>query len=218
MAEQLEVVKFRDLIEVQSIPRLVPGVEKPTIELKGQDFRNVERILINETEVDQFIIINQYTIYAQLPDAMGKISTVEVISSNFTKTTTASKLEFSIGNKTKTISGILKLTQLFVKWLLQSPGSDIQNPNRGGGLQELIGQVTDSRRMDGIVSIMTRSIQNTVGQIRSAQINVPNLPLSERLLSAELIDFDTYAEQMEIRARIQLISLAGDDAVTSLEL
>ena len=72
--------------------------------------------------------------------------------------------------------------------------------------------------MDGIVGVLTRAIQNTVSQIRTAQINTPQLPLSERLLSADLVDFDVFSEQMEIRARISLRSLAGTEAVTSLEL
>ena len=167
----------------------------------------------------EFIIINQYTIYAQLPKAaQGKISNIEIISSNFTKTTSSSKLTFSIGNKTKTVEGILKLMQLFVKWLLQSPGSDVFNTERGGGLQEMVGRITDSRRMDGIIGVLTRAIQNTTSQIRSAQINTARLPLSERLLSADLIDFDVFSEHMEIRARIKLTSLAGAGAVAALVL
>ena len=83
---------------------------------------------------------------------------------------------------------------------------------------ELVGKITDSRRMDGIIGVLTRTIQNTTNQIRSAQINMSRLPLSERLLSAELIDFDVFSEHMEIRARIKLISLAGKDAVTALVL
>lgn len=219
MASQLEVIKFRDLVPIEALPRFVPGFDLPTLEIKGEDFRNVEAVIINEVNSPEFIIVNQYTIYAQLPKAaQSKISNVEVISSKFTKTTPSSKLVFAIGNKTKTVEGIQKLMQLFIKWLLQSPGSDIFNTDRGGGLQELIGKITDSRRMDGIVGVLTRSIQNTVSQIRTAQINTPQLPLSERLLSAELIDFDVFSEHMEIRARIALQSLAGADAVTSLEL
>jgi len=219
MAVQLEVVKFRDLVTIQSLPRFVPGFVQPTLEIKGEDFSSVEEVLINEVTSPEFIIINQFTIYAQLPKAaQNKISSVEVISNKFTRTTAASKLSFSIGNKTKSIEGILKLMQLFVKWLLQSPGSDIFNIERGGGLQEMVGSITDSRRMDGIIGVLTRSIQNTTNQIRSAQTNMTQLPLSERLLTAELADFDVFSDHMEIRARIKLVSLAGKEAVTALVL
>jgi hypothetical protein len=218
MSRQLEVVRFRDLVQVQSIPRFVEGLSAPTIEILGDDFRSVDRVLINEVSSPEFLIVNQGTLYVQIPDSVRRINTVEVLSSKFTKTTQSSKLSYEIGNKTLVVEGILKLLQLFVKWLLQSPGSDIFDPDRGGGLLELVGQTGTSRRMGPTIGAVSRSVQATVSQIRAAQINVTGLPLSERLLSADVVDFDIFERQMEIRAKISLTSMAGKEAVASLEL
>jgi hypothetical protein len=218
MSQQLEVVKFRDVIPVLSIPRFVQGLEIPTLEVKGEDFRNVGQVFINEVSSPEFIIVSRGVMYVQVPTSVASIRTIEVISTDFTSTSQASKLQFEIGDKTSTASGITKLMQLFVKWLLQSPGSDIFNPERGGGLLELVGQVGTSRKMGPVISTVSRSIQNTVSQIRSAQVNVSGLPLSERLLSADLVDFDIFESQMEVRARVSLVSLAGQGAAASLAL
>jgi hypothetical protein len=218
MSVQLEVVRFRDLIEVLSISRFVPGITPPTLEIKGEDFRSVERVLINDQSSPEFIIINQKTIYVQVPEAIGRIQSIEVLSSKFTRNTSSSKLSYEFGPKTRKVEGILKLMQLFVKWLLQTPGSDVFNPERGGGLLTLVGAMGTGRGMDNIIGSVSRAVQTTVSQMRAAQINVPGLPLSEQLLSAEVTDFDIFERQMEARVKVLLVSMAGKEAVTALEL
>lgn len=218
MSYQLEVVRFRDLVEVLSIPRFVPGVTPPAIEIKGEDFRSVERVVINDQNAPDFIVVNQKTIYVQIPGSVERIKTIEVLSSKFTRSTKASKLSYEVGPKTRKVDGILKLMQLFTKWLLQTPGSDIFNPERGGGLLALIGTVGTNKSMDSVIGAVSRSVESTVSQMRSSQINVVGLPLSEQLLSAAVTDFDIFERQMEARVKVALSSMAGEEAVTALEL
>lgn len=218
MSVQLEVIKFRDLIPVTSVG-FAPGFNETTLDITGDDFSSVEQILINGIRCPEFFILNRNRLLAQLPDgAKNQIATIEVLSSNFTKSSVASKVNFAIGNKTRSVSGILKLVQLFTKWMLQSPGSDIFNPERGGGLQEIVGQVSTSRKMDQVLGALTMVVQSTSTQIRSSQLLHSNLPLDERLLTAELIDVNVYEKEMEARVKVYLTSMAGRDAIASLAL
>lgn len=217
MAAQLEIIKFRDVLDIGSIG-FVRGITPTTMHLKGTDLSKADRIIINEMDSPEFIIIDKQTIYAQLPLGVSRIASIEVISSGFTRSISASKLTFEIGNKTRKVEGVLKLVQLFAKWILQSPGSDIFNPSRGGGLQEIVGKVSTTRDLQPIFATITRAISITTTQIRSAQINVPELPLSERLLSANLVDIDIYEANMEARAKVRLISVAGESALSDLVL
>ena len=164
------------------------------------------------------MIISKSTVFAQLPEGVNQISTIEVVSSNFTRVTTASKITFELGDKTRKVEGILKLVQLFTKWILMTPGSDIFNPSRGGGLQQIVGRVTTTRNLQPVNASLTRAVDTTVSQIRTAQSNVPGLPLDERLLSARLEDLSIFQQQMEARARVSIESLGGADAVTELIL
>jgi hypothetical protein len=215
----IEVVKYRDLIEVNSIPRFVPGMAAPTIEVRGEDFSSVEIVRINDVDAKEFMIINKTTMWVVLPDAaQGEISTVEVISGNFTRTAKASKLMFQFGTTTRKVSGLLSLTQLFTKWLLTSPGSDIFNVQAGGGLQNLVGRISSSRNMEPVITSITQSIDRTSEQIRTMQTQTPGLNSDEKLLSAELIDYGILEDRMEARIRIRLRSFAGDAAVTNLSL
>jgi hypothetical protein len=219
MANQLEVVKFRDLVPVSSIPRFVPDLGYLAIEVRGEDFSSVERVYINEVLAPEFIIIDTHTMYVQLPEAaQSSISSIEVVSSSFTRFASGSKISFELGNKTKTTSGLLKLVQLFTKWMLQSPNSDIFNPERGGGLQELVGKLDTDAQMNVVLSTVTRSVQNTVTQIRTVQANTPGLPLDERLLSAEVVDFIVQKAQMSAFVKVSIQSAAGQTASATLAL
>jgi hypothetical protein len=215
----LEVIKFRDTIPVLSVPGYVPGTVKPTVELKGEDFRSVERVLINDVVAPAFIIVDQHTIWVELPVSSNeRVGKIEVISSDFTVTNTASKMEFEIGNKTRNITGILKLVQYFTKWLLQSPGTDIFNPERGGGLQDLAGKLVSTKNMQPVYSSVTRAVSQTSSQIRTVQANVRNLPLDEKLQSATAVDFQIYDALMEARVRVAVRSVAGREAVSAILL
>lgn len=215
----LEVIKFRDTIKVRSIPRFVPGVSPPMLEIIGEDFSSVEEVLINSATSPEFMVVSNTRLWAALPSAaQGSIRTVEVISAKFTKTAGSSSIQFKIGTKPREISGILKLTQLFTKWMLQSPGSDIFAQSRGGGIQKLVGQITSTRGMEPVMAAITQAVQDTSSQLRAAQIRVGNIPADESLLSAELLDFGIFEDRMEAQARIRLQSVAGDAAVTNLEL
>jgi len=215
----IEVVKYRDLIPILSIPRFVAEFSQPTIEIRGEDFSSVDRVFVNDSPSPEFIIINKHTMYVQLPEGAKKqICNIEVLSSKFTKTTKSSKMQFEFGNKTRSVTGLMSLIQLFTKWILQSPGSDIFNPERGGGLQELVGQVTSTKRMDSVLGTVSRAVQNTVTQIRTAQIRASNLALDERLLAADVVDLQVYEKQMEAVVKVGVRSVAGQEAVTGLEL
>lgn len=217
---QLEVVKYRDLIEVRDIPRFVAGTAKPTLEVRGEDFGSVERVFLNEVEVEEYTIVNRSQMYVVVPDNVDSsaLRTVEVVSSNFTKTKAASKVAFEIGERPKEVSGILALVQLYTKWLLQTPGSDIFNPNRGGGLLGLIGQLISLNRTDHLVTSVTRAVQTTTQQMQVSQLNAVNIPSDQRLLDGSLVDVHINPYQAAAYVRVLITSVAGEEAVNSLVL
>jgi K+-transporting ATPase c subunit len=218
MAKQLEVVKFRDIIRANTISKIIPGLPNPTLEIFGEDFSSVESILINDLPSPEFFIVSKTTVWVELPVNAGPIDSIVVLSSDFTKTAEASSIQFKIGSKTKTVEGILKLTQLFTKWLLQSPGTDIFNMSRGGGLQDIVGQVTSAAVNSPVLGAIARAVDKTTQEIRTAQNSVGRLPLNERLLSASLLDVGVLPELQEARARVQVDSVAGQRAISTLSL
>ena len=194
----LEVIKFRDILRVASVS-LVPGLPMPTVELKGDDFRSVETVSINDSSVPEFILIDKNTIYV-----------AEAVKKN--------KVIFQIGTKSKKISGLLKLVQLYTKILLQSPGSDIFDPDMGGGLQDMVGRLTSTRRNDRMLAAISQSISQAEAQVRRAQLDAAEIPLEERLLSATLLDIRMFQATDEARARILITNVAGQRGEAAIEL
>lgn len=214
----LEVVKYRDVLPVQAIPRLVPNVPVPTIELKGTDFRYAETIVINDVPSPSFVIVDRQTIYAELPTGVSFVKTISVLSGRFSTLTKSAKVLFQIGEKSQTVSGFFKLVQLFVKILMQSPGSDIFNPDLGGGLLDMAGRMTSTKRADRMLAQITQAVDQTEKQIRQAQLNAPGLALEERLLSANLLDVRMVQSLDEAHARVQINNVAGQTGVQAIEL
>ena len=215
----IEVVKYRDVIPVSAIPRFVPGMPSPTLEVIGEDFSSVEEVLINDVSAPELMINSKTSMWVVLPDAaLGGISTIEVISGNFTRTAAASKLSFKFGTTPRDVKGLLRLVQLFTKWLLTTPGSDIFNRTSGGGLQNMVGKIATTRKMGAVISSITQAINNTADQIRTMQTNVAGLDASEKLLSAELMDYGIIEDRMEAQVRLRIQSFAGSAAISNLSL
>jgi len=218
MSNSLEVIKFRDIIRLTELPKYVSGQDELTMEVRGEDFSSVEKVYLNEKEVFDYTIFNRNLMWLKVPSDVSELRSLEVISGNFTKTNIASKVTYQIGTSPKKISGILALVQLYTKWLLQGPGSDIWNPSRGGGMQDIIGSLVNIDRMDRVLSAITQAVEFTSSQIRTAQTSAKGLALSERLLSATLVDINRVEERLEVHTRIHIISMAGDEAVNALIL
>lgn len=214
----LECIKFRDVLPVLAIPRLVPGVPVPTVELKGTDFRSADTIAINDVPVESFIIVDKQTIYAEIPPGVSSVRTISVISNQFTTLQKRSLVLFQIGNQSQKISGLLKLTQLFTKVLLQSPGSDIFQPDIGGGLQDMVGRLTSTKRADRLLAQISQAIDTTERQIRRSQLRRADIPVTERLLAATLLDIRMIQTGDEAHARVQIENVAGQTGIQAISL
>lgn len=214
----LEVIKFRDVVPIRQVVRFLPNFSPLTVELRGDDFSDAEDVLINDVSVPEFMIINAQTIYAQMPSNVNAVQTLSVISSNFTRTARASRVDYKVGTKTRAISGILKLTQLFVRWLLTTPGRDVFNPQNGGGLQEVARLAGNTGRPASVMSAVVQAVSLTAEQIRRVQTGGGGLPLDERLLDATVLDLGAPRARDEVRIRVRIESVAGEDGVAALSL
>lgn len=213
----LETIKFRDLIRVNAVSGIV-NRDPLVVRVEGEDFTNVDEVLVNDIKVEEFIVVNQKEMLITMPGSVRQIRTVSVRSSNFTRTSAASFVDYKVGDKTRAVSGILRLTQLFVRYLLTSPGSDIFNPGEGGGLQDAVGVLGSTNKTAPILAAVSRSVQQAADQIVRNQLSQTNLPLDERLLTATVLELGTTASLDEVVARVLLTSYAGTDATVNLQL
>ncbi len=213
----LSVIKYSDLIKIDSVNRIVSRVPF-VIEVEGQDFSSVSEVLVNDVVLPEFVIVNQKVMYLTIPPNIRQVRTISVRSSSFTRTTTGSIVEYKVGNKTKIVSGILRLTQLYIRYLLTSPGSDIFNPIDGGGLQDIVGAVGTSGNTTTILGALGHAVRKTSEDVTRAQSGRTDLALDERLLSATLVDLRSTRHSDSAEMRILITSYAGTEATANLSL
>ena len=213
----LSVIKYSDLIQVSSVNRIVSR-NPLVIEIEGSDFTSVSEVLVNDVALSEFIVVSKKIIYITLPSNIKQVRTLSVRSASFTKTDTGSIVEYKIGNKTKSVSGIIRLTQLFVRYLLTSPGSDIFNPTEGGGLQDIIGLIGTTGSDSSALGALSQAVRKASDDIIRAQSNTPGLSLDTRLLSAQLLHLGSANHTDSVEMRVLLTSYAGVDATANLVL
>jgi hypothetical protein len=175
--------------EIQEAPGVIPR----SVIITGDDFASVETVLLNQFPAPEFVQYAPHKILAQVPDQVRDdvIRDVMVLSTALTLTD-KSLVEFTVGTRPKKVNGILRLIQIFIRMLLRTGGSNIFHTRLGGGLQKKVGATIGGAGRDRVIGDAILAVANTRQQIISAQTPDRNIPVSERLLGAEVggVDYD----------------------------
>lgn len=202
-----------------SLARPVPGLPVRTLEIIGDDFRSADEVLMNEVPSPSFIIITKNRLIAEVPQALkdSTISSISVLSKKLT-VTPRSVIRFRIGRTPSKVRGILRLLQLFLRILFQTPGTDIFAPKLGGGALVHLGQSVSVEEGTDIVGDFIVSVDNTVRQIIQIQSRDQSIPPDERMLTARVSSAGFNKNETALIASIEVVSQAGRSAVARLEV
>lgn len=208
----IQLVELLDVLKVNTV-RNAPGVSPRSIVVTGEDFRNVERVLINGTPAPEFIAYSNTELVAEVPEMHrnASITEVSVLSSQLTFTA-RSLVTFTIGTRIKKLSGTLRLMQTFLRILLRTPGSNVFHRRSGGGMLAKIGT--------NITKHAAADVQVAVSMAQSYLVGVQtsdrNLAPSERLLSAEITNLEVDRQNTSMSVTIVLTSHSGRRAAATL--
>ncbi len=218
MAVDFQVCVPQEAIKVSQVSP-VPGLAVRTLRISGDDFRSVTEVLMNEVQSPSFIVLNRTQLLAQVPDVLAS-STVTSISvlSNRLIITPKSFIRFKIGVVPSKTRGILRLMQLFLRLLLQTPGSDIFARTLGGGALSHLGQSIGVEDGSDVVSSLIISVDNTKSQLIQIQSRNQSIPPDERLMSADVLSAGFNKNETAILLSVKLTSQAGESAVSRFEL
>lgn len=216
----LQMIEIRDVLSVKQL-ELAHGVYPLSFYVRGPDMRSANEVWLNEYKSPDFLKIDNQTLLVQVPDAIAKgpIRSVTVISSKLTATE-RSKITFRLGDTTKYISGIERLIQMFLKILLQTPGTDAFAPELGGGLLRAAGRLSRSPTAGAntLVADVEVGVSRTRRSILSLQAHEPALSLQEKLLYAKLLEARFSAQDQTLYAIIDIANQAMQSSVVSLEV
>lgn len=119
------------------------------------------------------------------------------------------KVTLEVGSKT--VSGLTKLLQIVVLSLLNNPGRDILDPDRGAGIRDMIGSNFDPTDLNEILGELTRRIRKTEKEILADQVGLNAQP-SEKLREIKIISVAPGDALDEIAARIRIINELGQQS------
>lgn len=118
------------------------------------------------------------------------------------------KMDFTLGVRSKTVSGILKLVQMVTKMLLTTPGTDLSFPKAGTPIQSLVQRgVTKSNAQTIKMDVMV-AIQDVERQIQDFQAAAV-IPDDERLQEIQIRNVEYAVESAEWMIEISVLSQAG---------
>ena len=107
----------------------------------------------------------------------------------------------------KKISGISKLVQIVVLSLLNSPGRDVLNPEKGAGLPDLVGSNIDPGESTEMFADIAQRVKKSEKEIIEDQVGVDDAP-EEKLSEIQIVSLDTDKID-EIMVRIRVVNQAG---------
>jgi hypothetical protein len=219
MAVDLQICMPQESILLNSV-RFTSMGGLNALRIQGSDFRSVDEVVINEMPSPDVVILSKTELIAQLPDSMqlaSDVSSVTVLSRQFS-VSPRSLIRFRVGNSPGKVRGILRLIQLFLKILLQTPGSDIFNPEAGGGGLKGIGETFGQDEGQNILTDFVIAVTRTNRQIIAMQARDQRSPRDERLLSATVAGANFDKTQGALYVSVHIVSQAGKSAITNVEL
>jgi len=205
MADDYQVLAFHDAAPLRQV-----GIyaQKPlTLDVRGKSFVGVSKVLINNVESPEFVVVSTTRILAQVPDseANAQLRTVRVLlaRTGLTKTSVVDLEAIVPGARA---SGFNKLLQAFLRLLFTNPGEDIANPWAGGGLGKLVGAAGTPGELRGIAA---SAIRTTEQHLIRLQTRNSVLTDAERLRSATLLQAEYDLASTSMAVRLTLTAMDG---------
>jgi len=209
MSLDFQIVFPQELVPIDSVT-ILQGVNPPSVDVIGQDFRSVDEVRINDVASPDVVILSRRRLLAQIPaELRNQVPTSVTVISNKLAMTNKSVLRFRVGRVPSTVGGILRLVQVFLKVLLTTPGRDIFAPRIGAGALKNIGMTFGKDEGGSIVSDFIVSVATAQRQIIAIQSRDPSLPPDERLLAAKIVSAGYNRNEAALVVSVEITSQAG---------
>lgn len=211
-----QIVSAKLLLTVQSVSP-IRGFLPPSIVAVGVGFDQATEVYYNDIQVEEFIINSPTRMIVRIPESqVGKsFRSLRVLSSAFA-TKKDAVLYLGLGRPVRTTSGLERLVQAWTMVFLTTPGSDIFDPQSGGGALSIIGRTTD-RHGKGVSADLAQSIDRTKTELLRLQSQYPNLPLDEKILDSSLASLSFDPNTTTLLARVELANMLGQSAEVSFK-
>jgi hypothetical protein len=211
-----QIVNAQTLLPVQSVAP-IRGFLPFSVVILGTNLDRTTQVLFNNVEAPSFIVMSKTRLIAQIPvSQVGQpFKSIQVLGDSLLSTSGSALLSLLLTNPPREVSGLSRLVQSWVMIFLTTPGSDVFNPQSGGGGAAIIGRTTDASG-SGVAADLANAITNTKNELLRVQSQYPGIPLTEKLLSSNLeaVSFDQSSGTLV--ANVSLQNMLAQSAQVSL--
>lgn len=213
--KDFRIVQSRVLLPVYSAAP-IRGFSPPSIVVVGANLNQVEEILYNEVQVNEFVVSSETRLIVRIPPSqVGKdLFNLKVFSSKPAPKMDAAVI-LQVGTPVKSVSGMDRLVQAWLMIFMTTPGSDVFTLQSGGGAKSIIGSSTDKSGRSAAADLAV-AVQRTEAELIRLQAQTPTMPPEERLLSSEIESISSDDSSGTISARVILRNLINQTSSVSV--
>jgi hypothetical protein len=213
--KDFKVISAKTVLTVSAVAP-VRGFQPPSIAVRGVNLNLATEVYYNGILASEFVVAAQDRLIVKIPKSeVGHMLTSLKVLSDAVLTKSDGLISLSLPNPLNFITGVERLVQTFILIFLTTPGSDIFEPNSGGGGYTIVGKNTNQRGK-GVAADLMLAIERTRDEILQFQANEPNLSLSEKLLSADIQSVNFNPDETALVGRVGLTNMLGDQAEVSI--
>jgi len=107
-------------------------------------------------------------------------------------------------------SGMALLLQIVLLALFTTPGRNVFNPERGGGIMDLVGSNIDPDDDTEIIADITQRLEKIKAEIISSQSILVEEPSSSKLRDLQVVRIERGTNIDELMVKFRIISEAGE--------
>jgi len=204
-AVDYQAIAFHDAAPVRQVGLYA---QSPlTLDIRGRSFAGVSKVLVNNVEAPEFVVVSSTRILVQVPDSEldARLRMVRVLLHR-TGLTKTSIVDFDAIVPGARASGFNKLLQSFLRLLFTNPGEDLANSWAGGGMYRLVGSAGTPGELK---SLAASSIRTTEQHLIRLQTRNSVLTDAERLRSATLLQAEYDQASTSLSIRLTLTAMDG---------
>lgn len=214
--KDIQVARLKNSLVLSKVTKI--SNNPPVLKLEGEKFNMATDIILDGVYAQQWVSISDKEILVYVPSTFSNktIGSIAVVTEELIPNV-PNLVFFELGTRVKSIDGIQKLIQNFVKILMQSPSSNKFQPV-GGGLLKLAGMNTvsdDRTARSDIISGISRAKNYLLG-IQGAN---KRIPLSEKLLDVQVLGISSGKQpNTSLIVNIKIINRIGEEATTNVSI
>jgi hypothetical protein len=188
----------------------VRGFLPVSVHLVGSGFNRTSAVRLDGIDAVEFAVRNDNSMIVRVPQTLvgSEIHTVEVLAPLGLGSKDAS-VSFAVTMPVRKVEGLNRLVQGFLMELFTTRGSDIFNPDSGGGIRNVVGRSGGGPAGRSVTADAVLAVGDAEKSYLRTQSANRRIPASERLAAARVSDVGFDPLKGEVSLSLEITNAEG---------